>query len=422
MKAPAAFAYQCIREEFLEITMLSEKSRPYIEASVPVLKAHGLAITQTFYRNMFDDRPELTNLFNMGNQANGSQQQSLASAVFAYAANHDNSAALAPVLNRIVHKHAAVGLKPSHYPIVARHLLGAIGEVLGAAATPELVAAWDEAYWLLAGELIAAESRLYELAGSGPDHRQPVRVARRQDQGAEIVALTLEPVGGAVLAGFQPGQYISVLVELAPDTYQQRQYSLSDAPNGANWRISVKRNLAETDTPAGVVSNWLHDNVKEGDVLLVSQPYGDFAPVIKTDTPMVLLSAGVGITPMISVLNTVAAQNPKRKVVFGHAARGHAHVAHVHDVEHASRALDDFEAHYFLESGEAAEFAGRSAQGGRMDMEHLLSDHDLANADFYLCGPLPFMQAQRASLLSKGVPVSRIHREVFGPDLLDDLL
>src|ERR1700754_4397236 len=126
--------------------MLSEKSRPYIDASVPVLRQHGLAISQTFYRNMFADRPELTNMFNMGNQANGSQQQSLASAVFAYAANYENAAALAPVLQRIVHKHASVGLKPSHYAIVARHLLGAIAQVLGEAATPELLAVWDEAY------------------------------------------------------------------------------------------------------------------------------------------------------------------------------------------------------------------------------------------------------------------------------------
>jgi nitric oxide dioxygenase len=76
--------------------MLSAASRPYIDASVPVLREHGLAITTHFYREMFEDRPELTQMFNMGNQANGSQQQSLASAVFAYAANIDNAAALGP--------------------------------------------------------------------------------------------------------------------------------------------------------------------------------------------------------------------------------------------------------------------------------------------------------------------------------------
>src|SRR5690606_5966416 len=115
----------------MEIYMLSEKSRPYIDASVPVLKEHGLTITKRFYQTMFDEHPTLTNLFNMGNQANGSQQQSLASAVFAYAANHRNSDALAPVLNRIAHKHASVGLTSAHYPIVGKHLLAAISSTLG---------------------------------------------------------------------------------------------------------------------------------------------------------------------------------------------------------------------------------------------------------------------------------------------------
>lgn len=401
--------------------MLSERSKPFIDASVPVLREHGLTITQTFYRNMFASHPELTNLFNMGNQANGSQQQSLASAVFAYAANYGNNAALGPVVNRIVHKHAAVGIKPSHYPIVGRHLLGAIAEVLGDAATPDLLAAWDEAYWLLAAELIAAEARLYQHVGSGPDHRQPVRIVARRQQAADVVSFTLEAVGDAPLADFLPGQYISVQVELAPGVLQQRQYSLSDAPNGRTWRISVKRDAGDADRPAGTVSNWLHDHAHEGAVLLVSQPYGDFVPQLATDNPIVLMSAGVGITPMISTLNTLAQQNSARKIVFSHADRAAAHVAHADDLARAAEALPDFEAHVFLESGEAAEFAARPAQPGRMTVEALVAGN-AAQADFYLCGPLPFMQAQRAALLASGVPAERIHREVFGPDLLDDIL
>ncbi|AMP68768.1 globin domain-containing protein [Ralstonia solanacearum] len=401
--------------------MLSEQSKPLIDASVPVLREHGLTITQTFYRNMFASHPELTNLFNMGNQANGSQQQSLASAVFAYAANHGNNAALAPVVGRIVHKHAAVGIRPSHYPIVARHLLGAIAEVLGDAATPALLAAWDEAYWLLAAELIAAEARLYAHMQSGPDHRQPVRIIERRQQAEDVVSFTLEAVGGTTLADFLPGQYISVQVELASGVLQQRQYSLSDAPNGRTWRISVKRDAGEAGRPAGTVSNWLHENARQGEVLLVSQPYGDFVPQLATDNPIVLMSAGVGITPMIAALNTLAGQNVARKVVFSHASRTASHVAHTDDLERAARVLPDFEAHVFLESGEAAAFASRPAQPGRMTVDAFV-DGKVADADFYLCGPLPFMQAQRAALLASGVPAARIHREVFGPDLLDDIL
>jgi len=408
--------------------MLSQKSRPYIDASVPVLREHGLAITKTFYSNMFADRPDLTNLFNMGNQASGAQQQSLASAVFAYAANYDRADVLAPVLDRIVHKHAAVGLKPSHYTIVGRHLLGAIKQVLGDAATPDLMAAWDEAYWLLAGELIAAEGRLYERSNAGPDHRLPLRITERCAQGSEIVALTLAATDGTALPDFQPGQYVSVVVELRPGVFQQRQYSLSDAPNGSNWRISIKREVAGQDTPAGVVSNWLHDNAKVGDVLMVSRPYGDFAPVLDGKSPIVLLSAGVGITPMISVLNTMAQRNPARPVVFAHAARDAARLAHVDDVADAGKRMSAFSAHYFLESipetavqGDTP-LAGATTHAGRMNLAAMLDAGEFAETDFYLCGPLPFMQAQRAALLQAGVPSTRVHREVFGPDLLDDLL
>jgi nitric oxide dioxygenase len=106
--------------------MISEASRPYIDASVPVLREHGLTITKLFYSNMLGAHPELTRIFNMGNQASGAQQQSLASAVFAYAANIGNPGALGPVVNRIVHKHVSIGIRAEHYPIVGQHLLGAI--------------------------------------------------------------------------------------------------------------------------------------------------------------------------------------------------------------------------------------------------------------------------------------------------------
>ena len=181
--------------------MISTTARPYIEASVPVLREHGLAIRTRFYARMFEAHPELRNLFNMGNQASGAQQQSLAAAVFAYAANIDNAAALTPVLDRIVHKHAAVGIKPSHYPIVGRHLLGAIGEVLGEAATPELIAAWDEAYWLLAGELIAAEARLYQHTGTQAGQLQPLQVLRTEREGADTVSLYLQTPQGTCAVG-----------------------------------------------------------------------------------------------------------------------------------------------------------------------------------------------------------------------------
>lgn len=360
----------------------------------------------------------------MGNQAKGLQQQSLASAVFAYAANYRNSDVLAPVLTRIAHNHASVGLTSAHYPIVGKHLLAAIATTLGTAATPELMAAWEEAYWLIADELIAAENNLYDHAGTPPSHRNTMRVTELVAQAEDIISLTLKPESGELPASFYPGQYVSVVVELRPDVYQQRQYSLSDAPNGKDWRITVQREKAVDENPTGVVSNWLHDNIQVGSTLRVSQPFGDFTPSLKGADPIALLSAGVGITPMISVLNSLAIQKPDRKIIFAHAAKNHACVAHLHDIKIAGKKLRRLTPHFYLESGETAELlAGISAQPGRMDAGDLVAqDSDLAEATFYLCGPLPFMQAQRTSLLAQGIPVDKIHREVFGPDLLDHII
>lgn len=406
--------------------MLSAASRPYIDASVPVLREHGLAITTHFYREMFADRPELTQLFNMGNQANGSQQQSLASAVFAYGANIDNAAALAPVIERIVHKHASVGLTPAHYPIVGRYLLDAISAVLGEAATPPLLAAWDEAYWLLAGDMIAAEARLYQRTGVAAGELTPVRVIRREAQGEQVVALTLAAADGGPLREFRPGQYISVEARLDDGTRQLRQYSLSGESGLPTWRISVKREVGDHTTPAGAVSSWLHANAHDGTELKVSAPFGDFTPALDGRRPLVLLSAGIGITPMLSVLRTLAAQGSQRPILFAHAARNGRHHAHRADLQWARERLPQLATHVSYEAPESGDVAGRDYDhAGTMPLAQLLSQPDLQgfiDGRFYLCGPLGFMQAQRHALVSAGVPVAHIEREVFGPDLLDDLL
>ncbi|CAG9174575.1 globin domain-containing protein [Cupriavidus pampae] len=406
--------------------MLSAASRPYIDASIPVLREHGTAITTRFYADMFAARPELTRLFNMGNQANGSQQQSLASGLFAYAANIDNPDALAPVIDRIVHKHVAVGLTPAHYPIVGKYLIGAIKIVLGDAATPELIAAWDEAYWLLAGAFIAAESRLYDRSGMAAGQLLPVRVVAREEQSETVASLTLASPDGKPLRDFAPGQYISVEATFPDGHRQLRQYSLSAERGLPTWRISVKREVGDINTPEGAVSNWLHDTVQVGATLYVSTPWGEFTPEIDDRAPIVLLSAGIGITPMLSVLRTLAVEQPHRPVLFAHAARHGGHHAHRDDLGWARERLSKLRTHISYEAPNDADQAGRDYDhAGTMPIRALLDDRDsthFKDARFYLCGPLGFMQAQRHALISAGVPVQNIHREVFGPDLLDDLL
>lgn len=396
--------------------MLSEFARPYIEASIPVLKTHGLDITRTFYRNMFAAHPELTNLFNMGNQAAGKQQQSLASAVFAYAANIDNPAALAPVIERIVHKHAAVGITAAQYPIVGNHLLGAIKETLGDAATPELLKAWEEAYGLLADALITEEKKLYEASGVEAGELRPMTVYAIQKQSALVKSFILSTADGAPLTQFSPGQYVSVAVDFPEGKRQLRQYSLSDASNASYWRISVKK---EQQPQPGQVSHWLHEKIRVGDTLMVSQPFGDFRPDLQAEK-IVLLSAGVGITPMISVLNQLAKHRPQAQVLFAHAALDAAHHAHVEDVNAARQQMPGLQVVTFHEKPDA-QAAAAGVHHGRMQVSALPLAF-LQDAQIYLCGPLGFMQEQWRNLLALGVPQTQLHREVFGPDMLDHLL
>ena len=398
--------------------MLSAASRPYIDASVPVLREHGVTITKAFYQDLFEHYPHLRNTFNAGNQASGVQQQSLASAVFAYAANIDNAAALAPVISRIVHKHVSLGITAAYYPIVGHHLLGAIKKVLGDAATPELIAAWAEAYGLLAQALIDEETKLYAEAGIIPGALFNMRVTDISMESELVKAFTMMPMDGSPLPAFKPGQYVSVAVQLPSGMRQLRQYSLSDAPDRQHLRISVKREVAGDETPAGEVSNWLHDNVEIGGLLQVSKPFGDFLPETEGSEPIVLLSAGIGITPMISALNRIADVAPQRRVIFAHAARHAEHHPHRADLAKAKARMPNLQSVTFYEE---AHGDNADALTGRMELKKLPQwERDQANV--YMCGPLPFMQAQWADLLAHGVPPQRLHREVFGPDLLDHLI
>lgn len=406
--------------------MLSEAARPYIQASVPVLREQGVTITKTFYKNMFAEHPELTRIFNMGNQASGAQQQSLAAAVFAYADNIDQPEALTPVVSRIVHKHASVGIREEHYPIVGRHLLGAIQETLGEAATPDLLSAWEEAYGLLASAFIEEERKLYAAAQTEPGKLLDMKVQEVQDQSLNVRSFLLTPEPGLSLPTFVPGQYISVEALLSDGTRQLRQYSLSDAPGEPYLRISVKREAAGKETPAGRVSNWLHDTVKVGDTLRISPPFGDFTPDTSKMEPIVLLSAGVGVTPMISALNDVVYRYPNRRVIFAHAARSPGFHPHKDELTRAVEAMPNLECVVFYEDADDSQSdnswrtLGVTVFGGLMRVSEL-PNWDVGQTPVYMCGPTRFMHAQWKALVAQGVPASRIHQEVFGPGLLDYL-
>lgn len=141
--------------------MLDRGTIEIIKSTVPALQAHGLDITKTFYKNMFEQNPEVMPLFNMDRQASGEQPKALAMAVLAAAQNIENLEAILPVVNKIAEKHCNSMVQEEHYPIVGGHLLGAIKEVLGDAATDEIIDAWGQAYGVIAKIFIDVEKNIY---------------------------------------------------------------------------------------------------------------------------------------------------------------------------------------------------------------------------------------------------------------------
>ncbi|CRK82806.1 NO-inducible flavohemoprotein [Neobacillus massiliamazoniensis] len=398
--------------------MLDQKTIDIIKSTVPVLEKHGEAITTRFYQLMFSNHPELLNIFNHANQKQSRQQRSLAGAVYAAAKNIDNLEAILPVVKQIGHKHRSLGIKPEQYPIVGKHLLLAIKDVLGEAANDEIIDAWGKAYGEIANAFINVEAEMYDKASSqqgGWDGFRHFVVDRKVKESEVITSFYLKPEDGKEISSFLPGQYISIKLEIEGEEYTHiRQYSLSDAPGKDYYRISIKRE-AGTSNPDGMVSNYLHLKVKEGDTLKVSAPAGDFVLDTNRNTPVVLISGGVGLTPMVSMLKTVVDVQPERKVTFIHAAAN----GNVHALKEEIQALSDLEnvnSYVFYDSPtEEDRNNNRFDVEGYVTRDWLEKNVSLENVDFYFCGPVPFMKAINRSLKDLGVKGEQIHFEFFGP-------
>lgn len=403
--------------------MLSDRQRDIVKATVPALREHGETITKTFYGAMFAAHPELYNLFNPANQRDGGQARSLAASVLAYAEHIDSLDRLGNMVERIAGKHASMEVQPGHYPIVGKYLLGAIEKVLGPAATPEILGAWAAAYGQLADIMTGRERGLYEEGAGQPGGWRgfkPFRVERKQRESEVMVSFHLVPADGAPLPAHKPGQYLSVKVRPPGHCYEQiRQYSISCAPNGRHYRISVKREDAPASVPGappGLVSNFLQSAVNEGDTLLVHAPVGDFVLDEDSDRPVVLMSGGAGVTAVLSMLEHLAA-NSAREVVFLRGVRSrqrHPFADHVCAL--ASRRPGIRSVTLYEKVGPGDVQGEHYDAVGRTTAENIRRYLPGGEADFYYCGPLGFMAAAEKALDDLGVPLARRRSEAFAPD------
>lgn len=383
--------------------MLTQETMNIIKSTAPVLEVHGVTITKTFYKNLFEANPALLNIFNQTNQAKGRQQTALANTVYAAAVHIEKLEAIIPVVKQIAQKHRSLGVLPEHYPIVGEFLLRAIKEVLGDAATDEIIEAWGQAYGVIADVFIQEEEALYteaENTAGGFRGFKKFKVVNKVAENALITSFYLKPSDGAALPAYLPGQYISVHVEDPNEEYiANRQYSLSKGFDGESYRISVKRD--NKNTPVGKASNYLHDHLQMDDELSISVPAGSFV-YEKTDKPVTFIAGGVGVTPFISMFKEAANTNPAA-VTLIHSA---THLnEHAFETELMNTALGKDQVKYI-------QYA--SATNGFITVDYLKEVVDLTG-EVYICGPVGFMQTAIQALEQLGMSREQIHYEFFGP-------
>lgn len=392
--------------------MLDRHTIATVKSTLPLLAQTGPALTAHFYQRMFRHNPELKDIFNMSNQRNGDQREALFNAICAYAANIDNLAALLPAVERIAQKHASFTIQPAQYDIVGAHLLATLQEMFNPGQ--EVLDAWGKAYGVLASVFIAREQAIYQDAADkhgGWQGTRPFRIVEKRPQSAVVTSFTLAPVDGDPVADFKPGQYLGVYIRHETfDNQEIRQYSLTHAPNGQTYRIAVKREHQ------GTVSGYLHDIAKEGDVIHLAAPHGDFVLEVTPDTPLALISAGVGQTPMLSMLHALKAQRHRAEVYWLHAAENGTTHAFASELEQLGQAWPALTRRVWYRQPEAQDRPGEDFHfQGLMTLDRVADRLTSRDMHYYLCGPVAFMQFAAQQLLTLGAAPEQLHYECFGP-------
>jgi len=239
---------------------------------------------------------------------------------------------------------------------------------------------------------------------------RPLRLAKKVRESDDVRSFHFEAADGGRLEDFEAGQHLPIELEIPGETAPvRRTYSLSGRPGEAGYRLSVKRE------PRGVASRYLHDHLEEGDVVNARVPAGAFV-LPHGDRPVVLLSAGIGVTPMLSMLASLVAAKDPRPVWFLHGARDGAHHAHAVEIRDLVGRGHQAQLHVSYTRPASADVLGQDYNAaGRLDAARVAEEVQNLDADFFLCGPPAFMAQLQEGLESLGVPSERIHAESFGP-------
>lgn len=382
--------------------MLTQAQEQIIDTTAPVVAEYLDAITQRFYPLMFERYPEVASLFNQAHQQDGGQPRALASAILAYVQLRQTPETARATLETVVNKHVSLDIQPEQYPIVGECLMAAIAEVLGDAVTPEVADAWTALYNELAGLLIELEEQRYQQFENRPGGwrgTRRFRIAATHQESRVIRSFILEPEDGGPVAEHAPGQYIGVKLHIDGKPVY-RHYSLSDVPNGQSYRLSIKRE------PGGLASRHFHDRLDVGDSVELLPPAGELT-LAQGDEPLLLISGGVGQTPLLPMARQALAEG--RRVTYVHAAIDAEHHAFADALASLAREHPQtLKAVTVHEQGDAADYQGRVNQAL---LEACLPD----SARCYFVGPHGFMDAVNQGLAHLGVPETHRHYEYFGP-------
>ena len=383
---------------------MSDETVATIVATTATVAPNALDITKGFYGEVIESLPSVVlTLFNPANNVPIStiQPAALAAAVCAYATNiKDLSPLLVPggAIDAINHRHCALEVLPAHYPVVHDHLMWSVAKILGPKLGGEVPApvvdAWSEAVRFLAKVCIDKEEALYaEYAKrtGGWRGRKDFEVTEIAEVGTDIKSFKFEPVEPQDASfDFKPGQYLTVKVDPNGDgLIAPRHYTTTSSPGEKYLQCTTKK------VKGGVVSTYMHETLKVGDRVKLTPPYGIFTPDEALPTG-VLISAGIGVTPMVNFARTLG-----DKVAL---------VVHVDKSEAAHAFKAEFEKHKTL---------FKYTDGGTRPLVEAVAKEIIAEAGTdhccYICGPPAWMNEMQAELLKLGA--KKVMCEVFGSQL-----
>jgi nitric oxide dioxygenase len=305
---------------------VSEEQKKLLQSTVGTAREHSKQITDKFYSTLFKDHPEFRNFFNQTNQKTGKQPAALAETIFHFIEHLDNLEVMKPQMTRLSNKHRAVTVKPEHFPIVGKYLLPAIKENLGSKNTPEVSAAWDALYSLMASIFIKQEKELYAQLGN--DERDkgfvPFTVTKKEEiASGPTFSLTLERADGGKIWNITNGQYITVQIE-RDGILHNGHYIPTEPANGKSYTIACKQGL-DTDQNT-IISDECIRNRAVGSKVLVSAPSGSFG--LSNDAKNHLfISGGIGIASFVAMIEELNQHGKSASVTVVQCVRTAGHAA-----------------------------------------------------------------------------------------------